>query len=182
MNIDWSKAPEGATHFAPDGCGVSARWFDMSVGELGAVWYESKWHTIKYTANRQDLIARPTPITAEWNGEGLPPVGTVCEINHPTKNWVRCEIVAHKHFDCGSKPHAIAWIDRDTLDQSQGIRFRPARTPEQIAEQERQAAVSEMFNEAQVDFSAGDLMSAQEYVIRALAALYDKGYRKEAKP
>lgn len=67
------------------------------------------------------------------------------------------------------------------------VTFKPWKTgtlvdkAEQIAAEDRQAAVSEMFNEAQVDFSAGDLMSAQEYVRCALAALYDNGYRKEVK-
>ncbi|HHM6453857.1 TPA: hypothetical protein ACRNLW_004968, partial [Pseudomonas aeruginosa] len=104
-----------------------------------------------------------------WDGQGLPPVGTVCEVKHRDIGWVRCEIVAHKSFSCGGLTHAIAWIDENTLDQSQGLRFRQLRTPEQIAAEEREKAVGDM------------AMSIQgvPYQYPTLYALYDAGYRRQ---
>lgn len=172
MNIDWSKAPEGATHYCI-GSMDNTHWRDYS-GHNAKYWLDGAWHFHPMTSSKclsmPGDVARP-----KWNGEGLPPVGTVCEINHPSLNWVRCEIVAHKHFECGSKTHAIAWIDGDTIDQSQGLRFRPIRTPEQIAAEERESAIAEMC----ADAGKPDMpMRSRDQA----AKLYDAGWRKQVKP
>lgn len=113
----------------------------------------------------------------KWNGVDLPPVGAECEIKHDMLGWVRCEIVAHKYMDDNGKAHAIAWIDGNTLDQSQGIRFRPIRTPEQIALDERDKASVEL---------AGILAGHDQHIavrdIEMAKYLYDIGYRKQVKP
>lgn len=241
MNIDWSKAPEGATHYgATSYFNGSPDWCEAFYKSIGGRWLicfpaSDDWHG-DASKNRDwderfaTLIARP----AVWNGEGLPPVGTVCEFQGdnakcPFDPWhadlhdgMECTVIAHfksKALDLV----AFTFVKPDgntEVEQSLPGALRPIRTPEQIqrhkdievlmrstdyefnerqaaiildagykrtepeqiAAEERQTAVSKMFNDAQVDFSAGDLMSAQEYVIRALAALYDKGYRKEVKP
>ncbi len=126
-------------------------------------------HIIDPTAfdeSMQNLIARPVE-PATWNGQGLPPVGTVCEVKHRDIGWVRCEIVAHKSFSCGGLTHAIAWIDENTLDQSQGLRFRPIRTPEQIAAEEREKAIEEM------------CFAEETLTVKQAKALYDAGYRRQ---
>lgn len=109
----------------------------------------------------------------EWDGVGLPPVGTECEINHTKMGWVRCEIIARKHMSDGGKTHAIAWIDGDTLDQSQGIRFRPIRTAEQIAAEERYAEIESL----RVLLSK---VACDDY--HAAVAVFDAGYRKQVQP
>ena len=111
-----------------------------------------------------------------WVGIGLPPVGTVCEINHPDLGWTRCEIVAHKFMDCGGNTHAIAWINGNTLDQSQGLRFRQIRTPEQITAEERSNAVTLMREIVTHEHLKGLGLTLH------LEALYDAGCRfQEAK-
>jgi hypothetical protein len=75
MNIDWSKAPEGATHKHPFGWykRVEDKWFFTPLGVSD--WKQSihKW------TDNEFLAVRPTEQSA-WNGEGLPPVGTLCRL------------------------------------------------------------------------------------------------------
>ena len=82
MNIDWSKAPEGATHFSdgnPRNGKYPAWWRPISkrddLFECWAVgtsfgceiWQPGPFHLPENAVKR------------EWTGEGLPPVGVVCE-------------------------------------------------------------------------------------------------------
>lgn len=167
-DIDWSKAPADATHYSPPQGVFIGLW----AKQIDGVWYYHRndyegWYYGAQPRKDENYIARPA-----WPGTGLPPVGTVCEIKHPDLGWVKCEIVAHKYFDCGSKPHAIAWIDENTMDQSQGNRLRPIRTPEQIAAEEREKGVAEMMNFRQ------SFDSAEEFARN----LYEAGYRKTEAP
>ncbi|HHG5097088.1 TPA: hypothetical protein ACPWJD_005678 [Pseudomonas aeruginosa] len=169
MSIDWNTAPEGATHWEPTGPEFHEGWMKEE-GEKWFWWSEvtKKWvETFSVPVKRKATFeARPQET---WDGQGLPPVGTVCEVKHRDIGWVRCEIVAHKSFSCGGLTHAIAWIDENTLDQSQGLRFRQLRTPEQIAAEEREKAVGDM------------AMSIQgvPYQYPTLYALFDAGYRRQ---
>ncbi|EMA4491103.1 TPA: hypothetical protein ACQRJB_000008 [Pseudomonas aeruginosa] len=167
MSIDWSKAPEGCI-------GAFARIISKTAffvfskrpsDYMSREGYEGEGEDGPYHVFSEywEWIDKP------WDGQGLPPVGTVCEVKHRDIGWVRCEIVAHKSFSCGGLTHAIAWIDENTLDQSQGLRFRQLRTPEQIAAEEREKAVGDM------------AMSIQgvPYQYPTLYALYDAGYRRQ---
>lgn len=70
-----------------------------------------------------------------WNGEGLPPVGTVCEYKsyQLSEPWREVEVIAHFR----NKAMVAAFIptgDGDKkVDQAIAKCFRPIRTPEQIA-------------------------------------------------
>jgi len=135
IDIDWSKCPQ-ATHFAPkpeaddmwcdvfwrvvDGVGVEA-WALVS----GGLEHYSRPTWRKETAER--LIARPP----QWNGEGLPPVGIVCE---------------HQVFGCASWTKAIvlAYGERKTFYRDQDghewsrlsdeIKFRPLRAEQALGD------------------------------------------------
>lgn len=170
--IDWSKAPEGfplwIEELGPKVCGdawhceQSNRYLDQN----GKYWN-------KHAEGLDFIVHRKPEEQSPWNGAGLPPVGTVCEIKF-NGEWTECEIVAHKTCDNGARTLAIAWIDENTLDQSHGIRLRPVRTAEQIAAEERKAAIDEMVR----------LALHQSYVITEaqakilLSRIYDSGYRK----
>ena len=94
--IDWSKAPEGATHCAPEGLSREPR----------VCWYrrhEDRWEYFspnrrewRRSANGQEFHDRLIPRPTQWRGpeDGLPPVGTVCEARHHG-GWAECEIIAH---------------------------------------------------------------------------------------
>ncbi|AXH75222.1 MAG: hypothetical protein [Caudoviricetes sp.] len=174
--IDWSKAPEGATHYFSEA--GSGKWRDLS-GEFWRWWSEEdlEW---KYGSggrsakllNRTDLGINERPGYSKWNGEGLPPVGTVCECKVSAgAEWVECEVVAHKvHYGA---TYAIAFVDENTVMLSAGIRFRPTRTPEQIAAEEREKAIEELRQLL-------SCVACDDY--HAAVAMIDAGYRKQVQP
>ncbi|WP_458736988.1 hypothetical protein [Pseudomonas chlororaphis] len=106
--------------------------------------------------------------TTEWTGEGLPPVGTVCEFRVETDDWRQCEVIAHKD------DYAVCWIHCNKILASSGHAVRPIRTPEQIAAEERQTEINRMVAIAQ--------MLDKGWARRVCASLYDAGYRKQVAP
>ncbi len=166
--IDWSKAPEWAKKLGTNPHGENA-WlgdegYSYLLGNGGVVsWsYETAF---AYTAFKI-IEVRP----AEWSGEGLPPVGTVCDIKiKGVSVWCPAKILF-----CQDNALVISWraegvAHPTTLDS---VEIRPIRTPEQIAEDEKQRAVSEM--EAQI--AKWGLASDYNGMCQAL---YDAGYRKQ---
>ena len=100
----------------------------------------------------------------EWDGEGVPPIGAVCEYYWPDRGkWRKCEVVAY-YF---SNVVAIDVFDSTAVSLIHSS-FRPIKTPEQIAEEERLHAIDEMY----------DLILGWGVEKRMLAVLYDAGYRK----
>ena len=103
----------------------------------------------------------------DWNGTDLPPVGTICEFQLSDR-WSECEILAHyngKIVAVAKETGAVGYIGLHEL--------RPIRTPEQIAAEEREKAVSEM----QRIISESNAM-----LVSDLEALYDAGYRLQEQP
>ncbi|HBP0041568.1 TPA: hypothetical protein L5P36_002336 [Pseudomonas aeruginosa] len=171
MSIDWSKAPEGATHYQPESRGFHAAWFRLQGGKAREMWVVipggALEHIIDPTVfdeSMQNLIARPAE-PATWNGKGLPPVGTVCEYRHMIWPEYRpCEI---RYI---SEESLVAYDDaQEQLYRTCDMLFRPIRTPDQIAAEEREKAVGDM------------AMSIQgvPYQYPTLYALYDAGYRRQ---
>lgn len=116
-----------------------------------------------------------------WDGTGLPPVGTACEIHgtvwqelHGDEfSWRRVEIIAHTNFG-GSDVAVGRDIECATLGWGIASKFRPIRTPEQIAAEERQKAVDQML--ADYQYTVGPCIHG---LVRSQAErLYDVGYRK----
>ena len=161
--IDWSKAPEGASHFC------NGDWFKKEGGKW-CYWFDGarSWTEAAYAdpANFSWWGLRIERPSTAWSGEGLPPVGVVCECHLPgelTNNysWVEAKVIWHNGpTECAvvRSTSKLAWCDE----------FRPIRTPEQIAADEREAAILDMERICRSgDFGSG-----------GLAALYDAGYRK----
>lgn len=161
MDIDWSKAPEGATHVCVEGYGFpwrrqkGAEWF---------CWTYRGWEPI--VPNIPLYKAKPEP----WTGEGLPPVGTVCEVDY-CESWQRCEVIAHFRQRCGM----VAAFTVDLVDGAKSLdafgsdEFRPIRTPEQIAEEERKR-ITDDIQRVCVD--------GENNGVPFHEALYQAGYRK----
>lgn len=142
--IDWSKAPEWATHaleklHEPDRNLVYWSFFvdgEHRV-EPNGLWYHPDGYRI--------IQSRPT--NQSWYGEGLPPVGVVCEVKLQ-EEWILCEIIAHFQ-----QPQAMVaaftvaqFHGGKKLDSKIAECFRPIRTPEQIAADEREAAINDLEN------------------------------------
>lgn len=121
------------------------------------------------------VVIEQTP----WNGEGLPPVGTVCEKLRMTspvsRDYLEVKVIAHDEggvvtTPIGDASKSYTWSAQDLthLPFSGGVnapRFRPLRTAEHIAAQERDDAVRQFCKATGANLAI------------AFAA-YDAGYRK----
>lgn len=145
MNIDWSKAPEGATH-AGTTAGLQIPVFYKDIREdKYSYWYDDGdgWRE-EATGNPSctPLIERPKKQEA-WDGVGLPPVNCFCEtLDEDADCWVKVEIYAHTEFM--GETHACA---KNGTDMFYGLanEFRPIKTAEQLAKDELEDAANKMF-------------------------------------
>ena len=113
MNIDWKNKPDWAighaiiTYNQNDTSGV---WFNEREYQ-----YTDSHHRFLFGQNRErgDLSNEqyPPETKPEWNGEGLPPVGTVCK-GMRKGEWLTCEILKWKTNDSGMKVAACDFGDR----------------------------------------------------------------------
>lgn len=163
-NIDWSKAPEGAEYARKTTTGVD--WYKRD--SLGALVYMAKngeWTLAGWTSEA-DCERRPT-----WNGEGLPPVGTVCEWKERTGfSWVKATVL----FITDS---SVVMQREDGFEwQMMTARtvFRPFRTPEQISKEVRSKACDKMYGVI-LDRIPPERRNNGSDICEAL---YDEGYRK----
>lgn len=104
-------------------------------------------------------------VDTQWSGEGLPPVGAVCEMVHknatPYEQWGTCTIVAyHDQWVVIAKGDMAP-----TAKKASSWKFRPIRS-------EREKAVEEAMKD--IDAEDGDTASILGVVERMVAA----GYRK----
>lgn len=158
--IDWSQAPADATHYQAATHGVFECW--LKPGHAVRVSRrEQDWREDGYA---DDLIAT-SAIKRPWSGEGLPPVGVDIEVLHELYGWIGARVV-------GKDGEAAIVRTNDGYAGVFRHQMRPIRTPEQIAEDEREVAVAEMLGL----FVWTD--SRDTYLVQRL---YDAGYRKEQK-
>ena len=168
--VDWDKAPSGATHYNKE---CSCPWLK----ETPPSFYNSEdW--VEYTQDNYEdhfsnAVKRPEEIkNKEWSGEGVPPVGTVCEYSLTGGEWFKCKIM---YTLSGSDDCFVAWCDYLGMDQyltfsseRYKLQLRKIKTPEQVAEEERLQAIGEML-------SSVDRYSTLKGI---MCALYNAGYRK----
>lgn len=106
-----------------------------------------------------------------WSGEGLPPVGTMCEflaMTDKSPSWEAGEILYISLYTV-----VISGDGFEHVAHPSNLNFRPIRTPEQIAEDDRAREVREMANV---------LRGHVPQSVKAAFALYDAGYRKQEQP
>ncbi|HBO2375072.1 hypothetical protein I5L81_11685 [Pseudomonas aeruginosa] len=178
MSIDWNTAPEGATHWEPRGIVFGEGWMKKA-GNEWSYWLEGSevwagvWADCFVSAEREATFeARPQEA---WDGQGLPPVGIEAEVIWDGADiaYFRAKILAHDEDRV-----VFRWCEGESKGQYGSYAvlkfgslpaFRPLRTPEQIAAEEREKAVGDM------------AMSIQgvPYQYPTLYALYDAGYRRQ---
>ncbi|WP_434676187.1 hypothetical protein [Pseudomonas sp. D3-10] len=191
MNIDWSKAPPHATHWCPGNAKMEAGWIynpGGNGGEFYSCYADKGLEHIPEFPGWQKLRLVPRPSKTAWDGEGLPPVGTVCEVlwSSTTNDYVCCLVIAHDEgravyrFTSGSRKGEYG--ADDTSDPFDVPTFRPIRTPEQIAADNRlheiRNALSAINSKVHFpnDLVGGNILAA------AVAAMIDAGYRKPVTP
>ena len=157
--VDWSKAPEGATHYSTESL---YPWLKETPASY---FVEDREVWVKYRLNGIAMIDLRNAIkrTQEWDG-GVPPIGTVCEYYWTGgEEWRKCEVVAH-YF---ASVIAVDVLDGTATRLHSGL-FRPIKTPEQIAAEERLQTIDEML----------DLVGRYSTFKDVMSELYDAGYRK----
>ena len=172
-DIDWNKAPAGATHYMR-GCTRWERGFWKREGAQNYFWSleedrAKEWRSTRADPFRTNLLIERT-VPEAWDGQGLPPVGTVCEGLDGCNRWHRCRIV---HHSIGEHPRALA----ATGDDESGIAifhgFRTICTSEQIAAVQRRNTIEMMVMcHCPVDIDP-------KIAFRICSELYDAGYRKQ---
>jgi hypothetical protein len=111
--------------------------------------------------------------TRTWTGEGLPPVGAVCEWRDKYGGaWIETKIMyLSKHTALLLYRGDDECPDCEAAFSPDDCEFRPIRTPEQIAAEIRSKAVDDM-----IAALGMDNVRTSEYIRCGL--LYDAGYRK----
>lgn len=190
MIANQDKAPEGATHRFSEP--TTNPWRDLSGptwkwwSEEG-VWVDSKSSTsdlIKRQLHRLTAVVLPA-----WTGEGQPPAGAECEIIEGDRvNWeegrkhlIGERVIVHASFINGCDQLMTAFeIPRTNKCYVILSRLlRPARTPEQIAAEEREKAVAAMLElDPYLPNTTLWMMSRADFC----RALYDANYRKQVAP
>lgn len=95
-----------------------------------------------------DIVERPQP--KPWSGpeDGLPPVNTECEVETDYGVWEHGVILCHGYDDF--KPHAVAQCASGLwMEEVNG--FRAIKTQEQINRDQRETAICEIMDVADVD-------------------------------
>lgn len=136
--IDWSKAPEGATHYLPSNSerGYQAMWYKQN----GSHWYAiaadgtepQYWMIDDYELDIFVPMLIPRP--SGWSGDGLPTVGTYIQWLSDQYGWLGGRVVGHD----GS---VTVVSHNDGYTGCHAHEIRPIRTPEQIAAEERYKAI-----------------------------------------
>jgi hypothetical protein len=166
--VDWSLAPEGATHKIPTFAGC---WYKIDGYQVYCWSSAGNWAGPYPIRNYQDgsideMVKRPT--VKPWSGpeDGLPPVGIACERRFPSvtaSSWQGGIILAH-----GSKKIFFRDNCGDEWAHSfDDVEFRAIKTPEQLAAEQRETAIRELMDIAQVDCRV------------TAARLVDAGFKRE---
>jgi len=180
MIIDWSRAPDWAQELATNPYNEKA-WlgdegYSYLVGNGGVVpWsYETAFARTAF----KSIEHRPEP----WTGEGLPPVGAVCEMHRETYFEIDWQPVT---LLCVGQAKAF-FRDKEGCEWSRPLRelsFRPIRTPEQIAADQRLHDIRNALTaiKAGQQQFPNDLVRGN-IVVATVEAMIDAGYRKQVAP
>lgn len=117
---------------------------------------------------------------AVWDGEGLPPVGTKCEVRISSNSpWFECEIVYSGESGAAfisTKDNSIDCVNASCPDF-----FRPLRSPEDVARDESINAMRKVWWEYPGKEHNGKVFSIYEIIYDAIAAGKIPGVKLEGK-
>lgn len=188
IKIDWRMAPEWADgHGLISWQGITEVWINADqyavVGREGGPypWGGGNGDTRhNHTRGQVEYI---TPRPARWDGEGLPVVGAWLEAGFACEDfkiWHQGVCVAVGICPEGREEYCVVQFGEKLAQYgAEGRRMRPIRTPEQIAANEREQAVKDLYytinwGESPEHWShVGDMRKAD------YAKAIDAGYRKQ---
>ncbi|MGN6056644.1 hypothetical protein [Pseudomonas aeruginosa] len=192
MSIDWSKANDRAVAALvakKDNVHYPSIEFVAGYHRTGCMIRATSADDGRPLSAQEDfwvIVERP----ATWSGKGLPPVGTVCEFaggtyspedpfDNDLREGDRVTIIAH--FKDGDLDLAAFTFNPQVRNPDRGAAcveqgaygcFRPIRTPEQIAAEERSKECDRIFAILSSVEREGNRSDMAE-------ALYDAGYRRQ---
>jgi hypothetical protein len=152
--------------FTLKGSGITANFVAVRLNSEPCRLGTGRWYTY---LDLEQVSEAEVDKPKDWNGEGLPPVGTVCEFRRtmPGATWNPATILC-----VGEKRIFFRDKDGDELSRDHGeVEFRTTRTPEQIAAEERENELNRMV--------ATVSMLDKGWAGKVCAGLYDAGYRKK---
>lgn len=128
------------------------------------------------------------PKVVEWDGVGDPPAGVVCQYSVLNGPWYTCEVGysffdgEHRCFVIKCKHLGFEQVCRIDPGSEGSVEFRPFRTAEQVAAEEREAEDNEVMSRymSLSDCQKGILGHSPERAIIGLMRVM--GYSKEPKP
>lgn len=164
---NWNEAPEGFDYFIQWPHKAMRGNFYRIEGDR-YVRDNGYYASVKEVHDDSDIIVTKRPIVISdkpWSGEGLPPVGTICENVFPGEIWREVIIIAH---DGDMAVFRLNNSERLNYFGDTRQHFRPIRTPEQIAAEERSAAVMAILDD--LNLALDNLYIADR--------VYEAGYRK----
>ena len=180
--IDWSKAPEGAMVLLKHVRDDSYAWA-VSHSEDARAWHKRNIKCSFHLMASMWTVVAERQTTQSWSGEGLPPVGAVCELRClPVGGWGKAEIKYMSETQC-----VWRWLREDGGYQVElaevpdvtRMAFRQIRTPEQIAADERDEAIKRACEDIDKLVAAYNMSIDCSAAIRAtIEAMIDKGYSK----
>jgi hypothetical protein len=164
--VDWSLAPHDATHH---GQGEDCGYWAKSIGNQQyfiniARWDNGKWKEVSERYDEAFLTARPKPT---WSGpqDGLPPVGMKIEYKLPSWScWVPVTILAYGETRLFVKEDGEP---NERTVNAHGMLYRAILTEEQLAAEQRETAIREIMDIADVDCRV------------TAARLVDAGFKRE---
>lgn len=178
MSIDRNTVPEGATHVVADIYNLRESQVKINTGNPYRKYVDGDWYAFVEGSWVYVLDAEPSRyqlIPAPWTGEGLPPVGTVCDMTLRQGTNTEVEVLAYHGQSVWLKDtgkHSGVHYFTSEIDKTR-IQFRPIRTPEQIAAEERESAINDMLTST----NCRGKPWAEKF-----GELYDAGYRKQVAP
>jgi hypothetical protein len=145
--IDWSKAPEGYPVWVVDRSGALLPGWHKESAERYTDCNGSFW-----SKDDGGFVAHHQPPTPTWNDEGLPPVGTVCNLSTMGRGNAVVKVMAYADHSAHGKSvmfEIVGGVDDGGMRGYilECCSFSPIRTPEQIAAEEREAAIDELKRE-----------------------------------
>jgi hypothetical protein len=173
-----SVAPKGAEALID-----SNKWVKWDDQDELFMWDDTRgkgWDVSKTPFSKNDyesrymfITTRPEPATeksSEWESQGLPPVGTVCEIQLTSGNWVQCKIL----FTGKESIIFEDYLGNERVEYAKPELFRPIRTEEDKAVDEMTRALEK----AECDMPDGCDMTYNRWLA---LCMIKAGYRKQEK-
>ncbi len=141
----------------------------------------------RQTFSAQDPQHQQIPKAAQWDGEGLPPVGVDFEVlwSSTCKTYVTAKAVGHEEdgrvvyrITSGERAGEYQAERQHTYERDTLPNFRPIKTAEQLAAEQREAEI----NRFAKDITAGrSPLGSFEHSKVVATWLYDNDYRKVPK-